>query len=1128
MSGFFLYTSNRMEHLAGILTEIVSEPRKYAFSPEIIVVQNRGMQRWLTLQLSDRIGIWSHCEYPFPDSFIRTLLVAAFPELAQQAFWEPDILHWRILKLLPQFLEQEPFIELKRYLSDSNPVKLYELSRQIADLFDQYSVYRPEMVMNWEHGQDNHWQSVLWRNLANKEINHIARLKKLFLKKVSQNQIAAGLFPERVMIFGISVLPPCYLEMFEAVSSLIDVHFFLLNPCVEYWDDIFSSREISRQIKKIKKSRKKTVKQELLHIDQGNPLLASFGQAGRDFFSMLHNCAEEISLAVEPEPDLTSSSDTYRATLLESLQSDILHLRNRTEIDQPRQPISPADKSIQIHSCHSPMREVEVLYDNLLNIFESYKDLSPSDIVVMTPDIDLYAPFIEAVFSSYEDKKLKIPFSIADRNFKNESHLSEIFLSMLELSDSRFSLTPILDLLETAEVRSSFNIKAEHLDTIRNWLINAGIRWGIDEISLISLGLPKFSSNTWEAGIQRLLSGYALPSDKEKLFRGIAGFDYIEGTETEILGNFLDYYTTLVDFRELIKKNYSIYQWCELLSASLDRFFKVSPGKEQEIVAIRNSLFELGKNANEAAYSDPVDIRLVRSAFSEKISNLSIKPGFITGGVTFCAMLPMRSIPFKVVCLIGFNEDMFPRKSIYHSWDLIAQAPRTGDRSLQSEDRYLFLETILSARDVWYVSYTGMNSSGDGSRRPSVLVQEVLDYIQKGYCSDNDIQSADSGHVNEILIKAEKPPEMKKHGENVLTPVLPKSCEIIEQIGTSHRLQAFNPSYFDNESRHFSYSQQNFKAASLLHSNYRKKEPFFVRKLDTPARDFYTVSINDLCSFFKNPSSFLLNRRCGISFNDSYEEIPQEEPFYLTGLDSYKISEYLTEKYAAGCSSPMSYEYLKQSGMLPHGSVGECSFEELSLKVKSFVENFKEYQEFEILPDIQINYEYCDIQVIGTLGHLWKNHRIVFRYANTKPSDLLDTWLNHLFLNTVKAPGYPVDSLLFTRDNSLIFNRIDECTETINKLLDLYLEGLCEPLPFFPVCSLKYAESILLNKKTEEEALVTAKRKWYGDEYNLYAEGLDPYNELCFREADPFNEKFAKTALSVFQPLIEQMKNLEK
>jgi len=148
MSGFFLYTSNRMEHLAGILTEIVSEPRKYAFSPEIIVVQNRGMQRWLTLQLSDRIGIWSHCEYPFPDSFIRTLLVAAFPELAQQAFWEPDILHWRILKLLPQFLEQEPFIELKRYLSDSNPVKLYELSRQIADLFDQYSVYRPEMVMN--------------------------------------------------------------------------------------------------------------------------------------------------------------------------------------------------------------------------------------------------------------------------------------------------------------------------------------------------------------------------------------------------------------------------------------------------------------------------------------------------------------------------------------------------------------------------------------------------------------------------------------------------------------------------------------------------------------------------------------------------------------------------------------------------------------------------------------------------------------------------------------------------------------------------------------------------------------------------------------------------------------------
>ncbi|MDO5577064.1 MAG: exodeoxyribonuclease V subunit gamma, partial [Fibrobacter sp.] len=130
-----------MEHLADVLAEIVSVQRSSFFSPETIVVQNRGMQRWITLQLCDRLGIWSHCKYPFPDSFIRSLFSAVFTDIEQEPF-NLGVLEWRIHKTLPDFLEQEPFSELKTYLSDSQPSKLFELSSQIANLFNQYTVYR--------------------------------------------------------------------------------------------------------------------------------------------------------------------------------------------------------------------------------------------------------------------------------------------------------------------------------------------------------------------------------------------------------------------------------------------------------------------------------------------------------------------------------------------------------------------------------------------------------------------------------------------------------------------------------------------------------------------------------------------------------------------------------------------------------------------------------------------------------------------------------------------------------------------------------------------------------------------------------------------------------------------------
>ncbi|MFH1146986.1 MAG: exodeoxyribonuclease V subunit gamma, partial [Pseudomonadota bacterium] len=473
-----IYTSNRMENLVEALACVLKEPLSTALTPEVIVVQSEGMQRWVAMELAKHFGVWANCNYPFPNSMVWRLFSLVLPDVPDDASsFAPEVLTWKIMGLLPGFLDREEFAPLQHYLvGDRNGLKHFQLAERIADTFDQYTIFRPDMLMEWEGaketGSKGKWQAVLWRALVTGSTGcHRGRLKDEFCRRMMTGIPVDSGIPERIAVFGISYLPKYHMEILATIARITDVNLFLLSPTREYWADIISTKATARL----------TAQDGALRIE-GNPLLASLGKLGRDFSDMVI----EIGDVAAVQEDLYE--DPGGASLLQDIQTDILNLSDPGERPGERmdkRPVDQDDRSIQIHSCHSPMREIEVLYDNILAILERVDGLVPRNIVVMTPDIETYAPYISSVFDGCQDSSLKIPYSIADRRLKSEGQIAAVMLKLMGLPGSRLTVIQLFDILEATPVRRRFDLNNEELEIIRGWIEDTWVRWGIDEQSRI-------------------------------------------------------------------------------------------------------------------------------------------------------------------------------------------------------------------------------------------------------------------------------------------------------------------------------------------------------------------------------------------------------------------------------------------------------------------------------------------------------------------------------------------------------------------------------------------------------------------------------------------------------------------
>jgi len=673
-----LFTSNRLEILADTLAEVLKEPLASVLDEEIIVVQSKGMERWVSTQLAQRHGICANYRFPFPNAFVHEVFQKVIPDIPEHSDFDPKTMTWRIMKLLPECIRKAGFEILSTYLGDAQRnVKRFQLSERIADTFDQYLLFRPEMIFQWEGGEENHWQAVLWRELV-KETGtmHRAALGRAFLSAAEESLTTLHSLPERISVFGISALPRFHIQMFETLSRFSQINLFLMNPCKEYWGDILSDWEMKKTI--AQKGTRDLVLEEL-HLEKGNSLLASMGALGKDFFDLVneYDCEEFPSF----------KKNSGENTLLSRIQSDILNLRDRHQDLDAKERITRNDNSIQIHSCHSPMREIEVLHDRLLDMFEKDSDLLPKDILVMTPDIETYAPYIQAVFDTPTDASRKIPFSIADRSIRQESEIINAFLAILDLLGSRFTASQVFAILESTAVHRKFDIMEADLTLVRKWLTDTRIRWGIDSKDRSQLGLPALAENTWKAGLERLILGYALPGQDENMFNAILPYDHIEGSNASVLGRLLGFTEQLFTCVTSLRQPRTLNQWSKTLTELCEKFFMPDEDTEREMQVIRRAFNDLGDMQKIAIFDEAIDIDVIKWHLKNLLETEGFGFGFITGGVTFCAMLPMRSIPFKVICCVGMNGDAYPRQAKPLGFDLIAKHPKPGDRSRRNDDR---------------------------------------------------------------------------------------------------------------------------------------------------------------------------------------------------------------------------------------------------------------------------------------------------------------------------------------------------------------------------------------------------------------------------------------------------------
>ncbi len=1058
-----IYTSNRMESLVEALAGVVATPLASPFTPELIVVQSKGMQRWLAMELARRNGVWANCVCPFPNALVWRLFRESLPKLPETSAYDPQVLTWKLMGLLPGFLEREEFIPLRHYLADDRDgLKLFQLAAKIADTLDQYTLFRPELLLAWETtqatGEDAGWQSILWRELAaSDDGRHRGRLKEEFRRRIMSGGAVGTGMPERITLFGISYLPQYHLEILTMVSRVTAVNLFLLSPTREYWSDIVSGKALARRTPEERACRM-----------EGNPLLASLGKLGRDFSDLVIEAGDVAALQNElyTEPATT--------TLLGALQSDILNLRGAGE--QEQRLIAPVDLSVQIHSCHSPLREIQVLHDNLLLLLDTQDGLAPLDIVVMTPDIETYAPYIVTVFEGRQDSPIKIPYAIADRNLASEGEIAALLLKLLEIPGSRCTVPQLLDILETPPVRRRFDLSDTDLETIRGWLKETRVRWGLDEKDRERLGLPGYRDHSWRAGIDRLLLGYALPETGKQLFHDMLPYDEMEGADTLSLGKLLEFMGKIGKLATGLTPPRSLSGWGETLRMLLEEFILADDASARERAAITDVISELEKLRESADFTGDPTLGVIRSWLTARLSQEEKGFGFLTGGVTFCAMLPMRSIPFRVVALIGMNDGAFPRQNRPPSFDLITQKPRRGDRSLRDEDRYLFLEAILSARTTLYLSYVGQSIKDNSELPPSVLVSEFLDAITRGFTTAAGNSPA-------------------------------------QQLVTQHRLQAFSQEYFTAGSPLFSYSSENCAALLERRMNPWRPSELFTTPLQKPPEEWRELPLPRLLRFFDNPAKFFLEQRLKLRLEEAAGPLEEREPFTVEGLEAYGLNQELLERCMAGEDPEELFPMVRCRGILPPAHHGEALFAAAVTEVTAFAETLRQkIGNGSPLPSISIQEELRGFRVTGSLEQIWPQRMVRYRCATLKAKDQLRAWIEHLFLNLVQPKGYPRETVLFMKKGGPTFRPVDNAAELLAGILALYEKGLYKPLRFFPTSALAYAHK-------QEWNLGKARSAWE-DGYNFPGEGNDPHFQLCFGQVDPFTPEFEEIARTLLEPML--------
>jgi len=1027
------------------------------------------------MELATTLGVSAALEFSFPNDLLDRSFRSVLPGIQSSLPFTHSSLTWRIASQLPNLSRLDGFEQIASYLGDGrDDRRLLQISRSVADCFDQYTIFRPETVLAWDDGDGNDWQAQLWRAInCNCPGSHRASLLKNLRRHVSSGAPPGGslTLPRRVSLFGISYLPPFHLEALRLLSSYSDVTCYLLNPCGQYWGTIISEK---RKSQITVRSAHGAEAEE--YYDTGNPLLSSLGTLGQEFFETLLESGFEAEELDDAPGNTLRNEERKPSSILSVIQNDILTLFDRSACDE--KPGIPADdRSLQIHSCHGALREMEILYDNLLAAFDELPDLEPRHIVVMIPDIETYAPYISSVFGNRSSGRPQISYTIADRSIRRESLFVDAFLKVLNTAPSRFALHEILDLLETAAVMGRFGIDEDELVDIRAWLTDCGVRWGLDADHRAELGFPRYTDFSWQAGLDRLFLGYAMAPDENSTFNTILPYPACSGRRAETLGKLTEFITAASENSLRLSASHTLSEWADIFTDTCARMLLADTNDSGGPLIVDKALNGLREAASLYGFTQHISLEAVRDHLSETVAGSGSGYGFMGGAITFCAMLPMRSIPMRVVWLAGMSDGQFPRSERPPGFSLMNGARRRGDRSLRDEDRYLFLEALMATEDRFCISYKGQSDRDNSFMPPSVLVSELIDYTAKGFVAADGI-----------------------------SPV---------SLITRHRLQGFSPHYFDGNDTHlFSYDRESCHAVEARRLSGCSKRLFIGEELAVDAELPTQIDLRQLLRFLSNPAAAFLEQRLRVTPFNPAEEPDDAEPFSLGPLSRYTLSQELVTQMLNGAQYEECLSAARSRGVLPPLSAGKAAFETIWEKSRQFAAAV-EPQLGPALEPLAIIFAADRVQLHAVIENCRKGVHTRWRCAGMKGKDRLALWLEHLLLNIAKADGYPLQSMMIANDTTLEFPPLEHAAEILSDLLYLYSQGMKRPLRFFPETSW-----LLL-----QEGQQKAEACWHGNQrLGIPGECGNQAAAFCFGGEEPWGEELGALAERIYGPLRAAMK----
>ena len=1025
-----LFQSNRTEVLVTLVASQIREnPLPSPFLQEHILVQSPGMSQWLKLELAEKNGIAANIAFPLPSSFIWGLYQKLLPNVPKQSPFNKDRLTWRVEQCLKSLPNNEVFADLVEYINGGaettqrrhsvamTELRRFRLAEKIADVFDNYLMYRPHWLSHWELGHDDlpdqglqtefsdltnsvAWQAQLWRScqsLISQSVEgssglalHRAELHRQalnVLKTLDERQVDQ-LLPKRLFIFGVTSLNQQQLELFDELSKKVDVQLFQLNPCKEYWGDVVSAKTIARMQLKESVATEKAESVDQQYYITGNPLVASWGKVGKDNAALLQEFSPE-------QQEFYIETNAKDSRLLAAIQEDILELRYRqqTEPMTPEELISDigkrelvnGDDSLTVQRCHSPVRELEVLKDQLIRWFNS-EDYSPKDIIVMVPDINQYAPFIESVFGVDEEQSGLIPYAIADQSDLSQHPILQGFLSLLLLPQSRFNATDILDLLEIPQISRKFELDSQDLVVLKRWLSEVHVRWGIDQKHKQNWDLPAFDTHTWMHGLRALVAGLSLRTSG--LWQQVYANPVVEGLEAELLAKLLDFISFLVEKAEQFSQPATLNQWqgqgSDLIAQLFDGYAD-EPNESIVVEKLRGALARVSDYQNNGDYDGKVHFPVVHQLLQQQLSQSGVNQSFLAGKVNFCSLMPMRSVPFDVICVLGLNESDYPRRVEPISFDLVAQfPPRRGDRSRKLDERYLFLEAICSARRKFYCSYVGFSIKDNSVMMPSVVLSELLDYIDDSFVSAAE-QKATSA------------------------------------ICRNHKLQPFASEYFDSEEKDL--SSFNKKWASLAknvgvstglegtNSSPDKELLLHGRESTGVTR----IESEQLLRFWRHPVKYFYLNQLEANLEFAESTTVDIEVFAHDGLSKYQQLAIMVEQGVIG-TSDFDNNVALQCGTYPNGEWGQSLLEQYQAVAESVIVKLNSVLDHQTSRIIEpVSFELTDIAdtTVAVNLELYAGVNVLIRPGKVRFIDKHLCWIQHLLLCSLR----PVCSLVASIDD---------------------------------------------------------------------------------------------------------------